>query len=382
MTIPALEQLRLARHQHAEPEDRDHDARLDGQEHPRRHRLPWRERAEEPAAAFALEEILQLGRRGKPLQHPDLQLHAQPRPLLQPPGDDPDHQPEERDLADRDRRNLCAHPPSVRCRYARPGAGVNGFSVLEERPEASGQGRARGLVFVLEEDEGALPGLGADALGPGRQVLVGVFDPPQAEVAPVGGGTRSPPVCPSSSTSARQSARAVLAQDRRHLVVEPGLVAELEGGGRIRRAGARGTPRAAPRPSSCWAEAGRAPGRAWGRAWPPSPGKGEVVAHVAQPLLVRDPLGRLEDEREPVRRLAGPPLQQLARGHPVERVVDLDGGEALGVEAAASALPAASPGRSGPSTPCSCSRWCRPGPASHDPSSSQAAVALALKRSA
>ena len=52
---------------------------------------------------------------------------------------------------------------------------------------------------------------------------------------------------------------------------------------------------------------------------------------VAQPLLVRDPLPRFERETEARWNLRGPALQDLRRRLPVERIVDLDGGKALGV---------------------------------------------------
>jgi hypothetical protein len=47
--------------------------------------------------------------------------------------------------------------------------------------------------------------------------------------------------------------------------------------------------------------------------------------------MVRDPLGSLEHEPEPVGHLLCPRLQDAFPGHPVKGVVDLDGGEPLGV---------------------------------------------------
>src|SRR5439155_12818940 len=59
----------------------------------------------------------------------------------------------------------------------------------------------------------------------------------------------------------------------------------------------------------------------------------ELLGYVGQSLLVRDALGGLQDEDESIRGLRRPAGQQVAVRHPVEGVVDLDGGEALGVEA-------------------------------------------------
>src|SRR6187431_2105497 len=50
----------------------------------------------------------------------------------------------------------------------------------------------------------------------------------------------------------------------------------------------------------------------------------DVPVGVGEPLEVRDPLVRLERERESVRCLLPPGGERLLRGEPAERVVDLD----------------------------------------------------------
>ena len=77
--------------------------------------------------------------------------------------------------------------------------------------------------------------------------------------------------------------------------------------------------------------------------------------------VVRDPLRRLQGQLEPLRRLPAlhPPSSLLVR-HAIERVVDLDGGEALRVVRQHLRRSESSPGRSCPSTPDSCSRTFRP----------------------
>ena len=74
---------------------------------------------------------------------------------------------------------------------------------------------------------------------------------------------------------------------------------------------------------------------------------------------MRDPLRRLDGEREAVGHLVGPRLHQLGRRHAVEGVVDLDGGEARRVEGRGTAWPADRQDRSGPSTRDTSSRSSR-----------------------
>src|SRR6185436_2568553 len=110
--------------------------------------------------------------------------------------------------------------PSRRARSARADA-------LRERP---GELRTPRLVLVLEEDEGPVPGLGLDAVGPGRHVRFRVVRTPQAQVTPVRGDGE---VGERLLVRVGQAERGSLVTQRLpHLVVEPGGVAELEGGAR------------------------------------------------------------------------------------------------------------------------------------------------------
>ena len=81
-----------------------------------------------------------------------------------------------------------------------------------------------------------------------------------------------------------------------------------------------------------------------------------AIAAVAQPRVVRDPLGRLQRQPELFRRRPVPAVENLLVRRAVERVVDLDGRRTARRSTAASSRPAASRDRSCPSTRDSCSR--------------------------
>src|SRR5206468_9949793 len=59
---------------------------------------------------------------------------------------------------------------------------------------------------------------------------------------------------------------------------------------------------------------------------------GHILLRSDQSLLMRDPLRRFQNERERIRDLLRPLRQHLLLGHAIERVVDLYGVEAAGVE--------------------------------------------------
>jgi hypothetical protein len=59
----------------------------------------------------------------------------------------------------------------------------------------------------------------------------------------------------------------------------------------------------------------------------------DILGRVQEALLVGDALGGLEDEGEPLPHLPRPAVEERKSRHPIEGVVDLDGGEPLRVEA-------------------------------------------------
>ena len=123
------------------------------------------------------------------------------------------------------------------------------------------------------------------------------------------------------------------AQRRIDVVVEPARVAELEAvaaRGQLRRAPSRRRSRSQWKfAGSCHRTGPSLPAstsgsmRSWKRSHP--------CAEVRQPLDVGQVAAGLDGEHEVRRRLGGPVRDRVARGQPVEGVVDLDGREALRV---------------------------------------------------
>src|SRR5919197_1069781 len=111
---PRILQLAVAGDLEAAAQDRDHHPRLDGEEQARPDGQARRERPEQLPASFALQELLQLGRRREALQQAQLQLHAQPRSVLQAYGHDPYEQAQHGHLTERQHHNLPGHrrPPA------------------------------------------------------------------------------------------------------------------------------------------------------------------------------------------------------------------------------------------------------------------------------
>src|SRR5262245_60714127 len=57
----------------------------------------------------------------------------------------------------------------------------------------------------------------------------------------------------------------------------------------------------------------------------------QVFVNIGELLIVRDPARRFQHELETVRNLPGPVQKELVSWHPIEGVIDLDGGKLFGV---------------------------------------------------
>ena len=163
--------------------------------------------------------------------------------------------------------------------------------------------RARAAVFVLEEDERLVPRLPRDLLRPVGERLLVVVLATQAQVPPPGRGVKRRRRAPRPR---RCRAQPLALSASKTSSVEPGLVAELEGGARGRRQQRPGSPRGAAGPSSDSAEAGRGRAPAGRPASRPRRRSTPRVAPRLQAQPVRDLLRGLQDEAKPVRNLLGP----------------------------------------------------------------------------
>ena len=178
-----------------------------------------------------------------------------------------------------------------------------GFRQEKDLAEPSGQPRPGSLVLVLEEDVGLAPGLRADPVGPRRKLRLAVVLSAQPQVAPA---RRRPMGVASSSSSAQQRAAPASRERREDLLVEPGLVPELERRADGAAAAAPGSPRRRGRSFFRF-------GGSWKSTGPSrSPSVvatceevGDRLPRVLQPLAVRDllrrPSARTRSRRAPAR---------------------------------------------------------------------------------
>src|SRR5882724_4534341 len=186
------------------------------------------------------------------------------------------------------------------------------------------------LSLVLEEHVRVAPA-GADAVerrDPARQIVIAVLDGAEAQVAEVRGGDLRRRAFLGIGDAERRVARA---EQRVHLVVEPALVAELEG----RAEPVRQDRQELAQPIGRLLEVrGELKEQRAELVAERARGGAEVAQRLvdgAEPGEMCDPLRRLEDVREARGGRRGPARDRLLVRHPIERRVDLDGRETLDV---------------------------------------------------
>src|SRR5688572_13360669 len=183
-----------------------------------------------------------------------------------------------------------------------PGWGYEPLSYrgVEQLAESSGEARPGALVLVLEEDVRLVPGLGAHARRPLGQLLVVVQPvPAQAQIAPEGRARDLPRRLLVGVGHAPGAAAG--AQRRERVVVPPRRVAELEGDPRLRPLLGEHVEEAFEA-GDVQFEVGRQLEEHRAQSFAQRLGGAQEVAGllggIAEALLMRDPLRRLEREAE------------------------------------------------------------------------------------
>src|SRR5438105_5174005 len=157
---------------------------------------------------------------------------------------------------------------------------------------------------MLEKDEGFLPGLILDALDPGAEVLITVVLTAQTKVAPGRGGHEGNAQLGVGIVNAKGGV--VLPENGIDLVVEPGLVPELQ----------RGLPIAGQQAEKIAQDSEILAKEGWeleeqraaflAQRCRGLHKVGDVIAYILQSLIVRDTARHLEHEGEVVGNLRGP----------------------------------------------------------------------------